>query len=276
MQRYAIIGHPVSHSDSPQLHNAAFAAHGLDCTYEAIDIDPAELAERIAELKSSGFAGFNVTIPHKETIIPLLNRLDEGARAVGAVNTVVHRDGVLVGFNTDIQGFQTLIAPYAQSISTSVVALLGAGGAARAALHVLTTAFPPKRVLILNRTIERAENLASAFSTSGTPIVPESLFQDGLQDLIKTSTVIINTTSVGMKPYTDASPLEDVKFQKNQVVIDLVYTPRETALLKSARNAGATVAGGLEMFFNQAAESFRLWTGKEMDVKKMKEMMEIG
>jgi len=273
MQRYAIIGHPVSHSDSPRLHNAAFAAANLDCRYEAIDIDPADLREGMASLKSSGMAGFNVTIPHKEAIVPLLDRVDDAVRAVGAVNTVVHRDGILAGHNTDIQGFRALIAPFEKALNGRVVGVLGAGGASRAVLHVLTTSFAPSRIVVLNRTTERAEQVSAAFSSPAVPVVPESLFQDDLQELVGNFAVIINTTSVGMKPYTDASPLEDVAFRKDQIVVDLIYTPAETALLKAAREAGATIAGGLEMFLQQAAESFRLWTGKEVDMKKVWEGM---
>lgn len=273
MQRYGIIGHPVSHSDSPKLHNAAFAAAGLDCRYEAIDIDPAELVDGIASLRSSGIAGFNVTIPHKEAILPLLDRVDDAARAVGAVNTVIHRDRVLTGYNTDIHGFRALIAPFEKPVNSGNVGILGAGGASRAVLHVLTTSFTPRRIVVLNRTTERAERIAAAFSSPAVPIVPESLFQDGLQELVGDLAVIINTTNVGMKPYTDASPLEDIQFRKDQIVVDLIYTPMETALLKAARKAGASVAGGLEMFLQQAAESFRLWTGKEIDMKKVWEGM---
>lgn len=273
MQRYAIIGHPVSHSDSPRLHHAAFAAANLDCRYEPIDIDPTELREGIASLKASGIAGFNVTIPHKEAILPLLDRVDDTVRAVGAANTVVHRDGILTGHNTDIHGFRALIAPFETAVNGGAVGVLGAGGASRAVLHVLTTSFTARRIVVLNRTTERAEQIAAAFSSPGVPVVPESLFQDDLQGLVGDLDVIINTTSVGMKPYTDASPLEDVKFRKNQIVVDLIYTPAETVLLRGAREAGATVAGGLEMFLQQAAESFRLWTGKELDMRKVWEGM---
>ncbi|GJQ20502.1 MAG: shikimate dehydrogenase (NADP(+)) [Bacteroidia bacterium] len=274
MQRYAIIGHPVSHSVSPKLHNAAFAAVGLDCHYEAIDIDPADLGDGIASLRSSGIAGFNVTIPHKKGILPLLDRIDDAARAVGAVNTVVHRDGVLTGYNTDIHGFRALIAPFEKAVNGGTVGILGAGGASRAVLHVLTTSFTPRRIVVLNRTTERAEEIAGEFSSSPVPIVPESLFQDELQELVSGLGVIINTTSVGMKPYTDASPLEQIDFRRDQIVADLIYTPAETALLKAAKEAGATAVGGLEMFLQQAAESFRLWTGKEVNMRKLWEGLE--
>lgn len=269
MQRYAIIGHPVSHSNSPRLHTAAFKAAGIDAVYEAVDVEPADLKERIAELKTAGYGGWNVTIPHKEAILGLLDAIDEGAAAIGAVNTVVNRDGVLTGFNTDAAGFKALCAPFRTSLDNGVIAVLGAGGAARAILHVLSTGFVPKQILILNRTIERAERLAGAFSASPIPVIPESLFQDGLQDVLDRCSAIVNTTSVGMKPYTDASPLEDVTFRKDQVVLDLIYTPPRTALLKAAGEAGAKTAGGLEMFLHQAAEAFRLWTGKNVDMKKV-------
>lgn len=274
MQRYAIIGHPVSHSNSPKLHTAAFKAAGIDGVYEAIDVEPADLKERIAELKRSGYGGLNVTIPHKEAVLELLDSVDGDAKAMGAVNTVVNKDGELWGFNTDAAGFGALCAPFKASVDGGIVAVLGAGGAARAVLHVLSSRFAPKQILLLNRTTERAERLAAAFSASPVPVIPESLFQDGLQDVLDRCSAIVNTTSVGMKPYTDASPLEDVKFRKDQVVLDLIYTPAETALLKAAGEAGAEVAGGLEMFLQQAAESFRLWTGKDVDMRKVWEGLE--
>jgi len=264
MRRYAIIGHPVSHSLSPALHNAAFEALGLDCRYEAIDIEPGEVKERFAELCADGFAGFNVTVPHKQAVIPLLESIDETAKAIGAVNTIVKQGRGYKGYNTDVQGFLKLAEPFAALISGKHVCVLGAGGAARAVLYGLTKKFSPKHITVLNRTIDRAEAIAADFSSGPVLIKPESLFQDGLQKLVKDASVIINTTSAGMKPYTDATPLDGVKFRKDQAVIDLIYTPSETTLLKEAKKAGARAANGLEMWLAQAEEAFRLWTGKEL------------
>ncbi|MEX2117507.1 MAG: shikimate dehydrogenase [Bacteroidota bacterium] len=275
MKRYAIIGHPVSHSLSPFLHTTAFNALGLDCSYEAIEIAPEDLATSIRNLMDEGIAGFNVTVPHKETIIPLIDDLDEAARSVGAVNTVLNTKGKFTGTNTDVYGFNRLAEPYADAIAGNQVAVLGAGGAARAVLYALTTGFGPGRITLFNRTIDRAERLASEFSTEKILINSESLFQEDLQKLVESSSVVINTTSVGMKPYTDASPLDDVEFREGQIVIDLVYSPRETKLLKSAKDAGATAVSGFDMLLHQAAGAFRIWTGREMPMDTVRKVLEM-
>ncbi len=274
MKRYAIIGHPVSHALSPYLHTAAFKALGLDCSYEAVDTSPEDLATTIHKLRDEGIAGFNVTVPHKEAIIPLIDSLDDAARGVGAVNTVTITAGKLAGTNTDVYGFIKLAEPLAPAIAGKHVAVLGAGGAARAVLYALTSEFRPERITLFNRTLDRAERLASEFTTEKILITPESLFQEDLKKLFGEVSVIINTTSVGMKPYTDATPLDEVKFGKGQAVIDLIYTPPETALLKAAREAGATGVNGLEMLLYQAARAFGIWTGKEMPMDAVKKAVE--
>jgi len=274
MRRYAIIGHPVSQSLSPILHNAAFEAMGLECRYEAIDIHPSDLSERTAVLKAEGFSGFNVTVPHKQEIIPLLDSIDEKARAIGAVNTIVKEQAGFRGYNTDLHGFLKLVEPIAAMINGAHVCVLGAGGAARAVLYGLTHDFKPKQITILNRSLERAESLAADFATETLVIRSESLFQDSLQNFLKDVSVIVNTTSVGMKPYPDATPLDGVKFRKDQTVVDLIYAPLETTLLKEAKKAGATTLGGLGMWLEQAEESFRLWTGREMPTEAKKRLEE--
>jgi shikimate dehydrogenase len=272
MSRFAIIGHPVSHALSPRLHTAAFRALGLTHTYEAVDVAPEELPAAIGKLREEGFAGFNVTVPHKEAVLPLLDEVDATARAIGAVNTVRSEGNRFLGTNTDALGFAKLLEPFAGAISEKPVMVLGAGGAARAVLHVLTTVFAPARIVLLNRTVDRAERLAAEFSTKSILIKPDQLFQEDLQKAVEEASVLINTTSVGMKPYVDATPLDDVDFRKGQVVVDLIYTPPETVLLKRAARSGATAVNGSEMLLQQAAAAFRSWTGREMplgDVRKV-------
>ena len=272
MKQFAIIGHPVAHTLSPVMHAAAFEALSLDCSYEAIDVEADELAATIEDLRAKPIAGFNVTLPHKETLLPLLDELDPEVHQIGAVNTVVERDGKLVGYNTDVAGFLRCAAPARSRIEGGHVALLGAGGAARAVLYGLLHHLKPAKVTIFNRTLDRSEQLAQEFSSisSETRILTESLFDDNLQKNIKQVSAIINTTSVGMRPYADASPLEDVHIGKEQAVIDLVYAPLETKLLKSASKAGAMAIGGVEMLLHQGAASFALWTGKEMPLDQVR------
>jgi len=276
MKRYAIIGHPVSHTLSPHLHTAAFNALGLDCSYEAIDTAPEDLTATIQRLRDEGIAGFNVTVPHKEAIIPLIDSLDEAARGVGAVNTVTNTDGKFAGTNSDVYGFIKLAEPFAPAIAGKHVAVLGAGGAARAVLHALISAFEPGRITLFNRTLDRAERLASEFTAEKILVTPESLFQEDLQRLFGDVSVIVNTTSVGMKPYTDATPLDEVKIANGQAVIDLIYVPPETALLKAARKAGAKGVNGLEMLLHQAAKAFSVWTGKEMPMDAVRNVLDPG
>lgn len=273
MNLYAIIGHPVAHSLSPLMHNTAFELLGLQCRYEAIDSEPEDLRETVATLREKGYSGFNITLPHKEAIRSHLDEVDKDAQIIGAVNTVVRRDNKLVGINTDTRGFLRSLEPFRTRITGSRVLLLGAGGAARAVLCALLQHHQPARVVILNRSLERAEQLALDFGNL-QPLVPlsaESLFDDNLQGTVAQAEVVINTTPVGMIPYTHSSPLEETKFSKNQLCMDLIYVPLETKLLKRAQEAGATTVGGLDMFMHQGAESFRLWTGQDLPEEPVRE-----
>ena len=272
MKQFAIIGHPIAHTLSPVMHSTAFEALGLDCTYEAIDVEGDDLSPKVDELRKRGISGFNVTLPHKESILPLLDRLDSAAKEIGAVNTVVADGEALTGFNTDVVGFLRCVEPIRSRIEQGHVALLGAGGAARAVLHGLIRTLKPPTVTVFNRTLERSERLIQEFGSLGqdTRLLIESLFDDALQKNMKEVDVIINATSVGMEPYSDASPLEDIDIGKKQVVLDLIYAPLETRLLKTARDAGATAISGFEMLLHQGAAAFSLWTGKEMPLDNVR------
>jgi len=272
MKHFAIIGHPIAHSLSPLMHNTAFEALGLDCRYEAIDVEKDDLGETVSVLKERAIDGFNVTLPHKQEIMPLLDDIEEDAQIIGAVNTVLRRNDKLVGLNTDLTGFTESLTPFNSRLQNASVLLLGAGGAARAVLYGLLRFHQASRILILNRSLEHAEELAAAFSgiRAETPLSGESLFDDNLQKTIDEADVIINTTSVGMKPYPDASPLEEVKFKKTHFIMDLVYTPVETKLMKAASDSEATTLSGLEMFLHQGAAAFYRWTGQSMPFDAVK------
>jgi len=276
MKHFAIIGHPIAHSLSPLMHNTAFEALGLDCRYEAIDVEKDDLGETVSVLKERAIDGFNVTLPHKQEIMPLLDDIEEDAQIIGAVNTVLRRNDKLVGLNTDLTGFTESLTPFNSRLQNASVLLLGAGGAARAVLYGLLRFHQASRILILNRSLEHAEELAAAFSgiRAETPLSGESLFDNNLQKTIDEADVIINTTSVGMKPYPDASPLEEVKFKKTHFIMDLVYTPVETKLMKAASDSEATTLSGLEMFLHQAIGQFELWTRQPAPVGVMRSVLE--
>jgi shikimate dehydrogenase len=274
---FGVIGHPVAHSLSPLMHNTAFAALGLDCTYDAYDVSFESLRTAIQDFRDRGFVGLNVTLPHKERIISFLDHVTPEAKAIGAVNTVTHRDGRLVGCNTDAEGFSRSLEPLRSQIAGTTVLLFGAGGGARAAAYALLVSFSPERLIIANRSQQRAEDFAARCEAFGTITKIEA---DGLVDweirrAVEASSLIVNATSLGMAPDVNRSPLmPEVTFRCDQVVIDLIYTPMETALLRKAAGDGARTISGLEMFLYQGARSFELWTGQPMPIERVRPVIE--
>lgn len=271
-RRVGIIGWPVEHSVSPAMHNAAFEALGMRWRYEPLPTDPDALRQRLAELREATFAGANVTIPHKEAVIPLLDHVVAEAAAIGAVNTVVSRQTLLTGHNTDVAGIRWALQQHHVAPARWHAVVLGAGGAARAALyalHVLEAA----SATVFNRTPERAERLAADLrSHLGALEVATRGLNDGkaFQAELAHADLLVNATPVGMWPATDASPLPDgIELPRHLVVFDMVYNPRRTRLLQQAELAGARTVGGLDMLVGQGAESFKLWTGRTPPVDLM-------
>ncbi|MBI1801163.1 MAG: shikimate dehydrogenase [Chloroflexi bacterium] len=258
-----LIGYPAAHSLSPPMHRAALQALGLDGDYTALAVQPECLSATVRELPARDYRGINVTIPHKQAVIPLLDGLSASARAIGAVNTIVVEHGRLIGHNTDAVGFGCALARVGYEPRGQAALVLGAGGAARAVVYALTQA--GAHVTVWNRTRERAEQLARDFgATAATRLLP--LARCGQFSLI------VNTTPVGMAPDEGGLPLPmQGRGFGAQVVYDLVYRPRETALLREARAVGAMPIGGLEMLVYQGAEAFRLWTGRDAPVEVMRD-----
>ncbi|PJC36864.1 shikimate dehydrogenase [Candidatus Peregrinibacteria bacterium CG_4_9_14_0_2_um_filter_53_11] len=277
MDRYCVIGYPVEHSRSPELHNAAFKAAGLAAQYEAVSVPPEKLGAFMAGFKSS-YSGANVTIPHKEKIIPFLDALSETAQRIGAVNTIVNESGSLIGYNTDCSGALGALAEAMGRASDDPAAVfggrralvLGAGGAARALIYGLTRA--GAEVTVLNRTPERARRLAEEFGCSWGALdtVPP------ISDRAEKAGLIINTTSVGMDGETTPAPWLGEYLAASAhthgkagaplpvYVMDSIYTPELTPFLRQAQQAGAEVVFGRRMFLKQAADAFELWTGRPM------------
>lgn len=273
-QIVGLIGWPVSHSVSPPMHNAAFAALGLDWCYVPlpVPIDPAErIGEAVRGLRALGLRGANVTIPHKQAVIPYLDQLSPAARAIGAVNTIrVEAAGAFFGDNTDAPGFVADLRDHNVDPSGMKVIVLGAGGSARAIVYGLASA-GASEIVLFNRTAEKATALAAQMQA----LFPHcTIVSHNVEDLAvsaASSQLIVNTTSLGMTPHVETSPWPDeIAFQAQQVVYDLVYNPRQTRLLQKASANGAQVIGGIGMLFWQGAIAFELWTGQKPPVDVMR------
>jgi len=266
----AIIGDPVEHTMSPAMHNAAFQKMGLDYLYIPFRVAPEQLPQAVAGLKSLNVAGFNVTIPHKVAVMPLLDGLDPLAEKIGAVNTVVNEDGKLRGYNTDAEGFYRVLLEQGFSLQGKNVVLLGAGGAARALAYIL--AEKGARLTILNRRqeLDWAENIARFILDDLNKEV--KVFELGnISKALPGADLLVNATSVGMSPADNASPVPAPLLEKVPVVFDIVYNPLKTRLLKEAAAAGAQTISGIDMLAWQGALSFEKWTGKSAPVDLMRQ-----
>lgn len=269
-QLVGLFGHPVSHSQSPMMHNAAFAQMGLGFAYVAFDVDPADLEDAVRGIRALGLKGINVTIPHKVAIMPMLDEIDPLAKRIGAVNTVVINDGRLIGYNTDGMGYvRSLVEETGIVLDQQIVTMVGAGGAARAVAFTLAEK-GVKEIRIMNRSRERAQILAEHVGT----IVPTKIVEQGDgMDAIADSSLLINTTSIGMLPNVQEMPVPPEWLHNKLTVSDLIYNPLETRLLGEARAIGATVHSGVGMFVNQGALAFELWTGQEAPTEIMREIV---
>jgi shikimate dehydrogenase len=257
----AVIGSPVAHSLSPVLHNAAFAALGLDWAYVAFDVAPADLEVALRGATALGLEGLSVTMPHKESIAKLVDRLSPTASQLGAVNTVHHVGGQLVGESTDGAGFiDALRHDEGFDAQGTTAAVIGAGGAARAIVLALAQA-RAREIVVVNRSPERA---AAAAALGG------SVARVGQPTDIEGAQLVINATPLGMDGvHPDQLPIDPRLLHRGHVVVDLVYHPLRTPLLRAARERGAVSVTGLGMLIHQAAHAFRLWTGEDPPLEAM-------
>jgi shikimate dehydrogenase len=255
-----VVGHPIAHSRSPLIHGHWLETLGLEGSYERIDVHPDEIGTFLRSLPGSGFAGGNVTIPHKQAALDAAERHDEAAELIGAANTLWLEDGQLCAGNTDAHGFAANLddqAPQWRARRTALV--LGAGGAARAILFALLQAgFGDVR--IVNRTLSRAQHLADRFGDGVSAHV-----WDAMDELAGDAGLVVNTTSLGMGG-EGSSPLDVSKLPDDAVVSDIVYVPLETPLLAAARSRGLAVSDGLGMLLHQAAPGFERWFGVRPEV----------
>jgi shikimate dehydrogenase len=269
----AVIGHPVAHSFSPQMQNAAIRALGLNLCYVAFHVRPEDVGAAIQGMRALNLLGLNVTVPHKEAVIPYLDHLSEEAQRVGAVNTIHQVKGELFGYNTDVYGILTSLKETAGlDPLPETVAVLGASGAARGVVYGLGTKPEVRTIRIFNRTLEKAENLANEMSRwTNARLEAYRLNDPALHEGLRDVGLLINTTSVGMHPNVEDSPVgESAALHPGLVVYDIVFNPLETKLIRQAREQGARGVGGIEMLVYQGARAFEIWTGIYPDVEVMK------
>jgi shikimate dehydrogenase len=267
----ALIGDPVEHTMSPAMHNAAFKKLGLDYLYMPFRVKPEQLPHAVAGLRALNVRGFNVTIPHKVSIIPLLDGLDLLAEKIGAVNTVVNDGGELRGYNTDGEGFlQALLGRRIEPRGKNVV-VLGAGGASRAISYVL--AEKGAHLTILNRKLELdwAEDIGQLIREDlGTDVKVGELGSRRLSSAMEKADILVNATSVGMSPAGGKSPVPAKLLKSRLIVFDIVYNPIMTRLLKEAKAAGARIISGIDMLAWQGALAFEKWTGQPAPLDLMR------
>ncbi len=256
---YGIIGKPVRHSLSPVMHNAAFNAIGIDAVYLAFETK--DVKKALDAMKCLDIKGLSVTIPNKEGVIDYLDEIDNAVARIGACNTIKNSNGRLFGTNTDWLGAVEAIREKADLSGLKAV-VLGAGGSSRAICYGLLK--KGADVTICNRTLERAEKIATDFGCRARPLTDAANLRAGL---------LINTTSVGMSPNVDEMPIPEHAVKNFDIVMDIVYSPLETKLLKKAKEAGKKTISGIEMLLNQAAWQFEFWTGEKAPRDVMKEAL---
>ena len=266
-----IIGDPIEHTMSPVMHNAAFEYLGINYLYVPFKVRKEELGEAIDGIRALNIRGLNVTVPHKVAVMPLLDELGPLAEKIGAVNTIVNDDGVLRGYNTDATGFLRALLEQGIEPEGKNVLVLGAGGASRAICFILAErgAHP----VILNRQLELdwAEELAQRISHIFEKEVRAlELNEESLSVALENADILVNATSVGMSPAVDETLLPAKLLKAGLVVLDIVYNPIKTRLLREAEAAGARVIGGLDMLAWQGALAFEKWTGREAPLELMK------
>jgi shikimate dehydrogenase len=264
-----VIGDPVEHTVSPAMHNAAFMALGLDYIYVPFRVPPRHLAAAVQGMRALSIRGLNVTIPYKVKVIPLLDEIDSPARSIGAVNVIVNDSSVLKGYNTDAEGFMRALKEHGVEVRGKTAVILGSGGAARAVCFALSAA--GAGLIILNRTSGRAARLVGEImKTAGHPAEAMPLDRPNITTALKKGHILVNTTSVGMSPEPDETLVKGDLIGPQHTVVDIVYNPVETRLLKDAAKAGAATVNGLDMLVWQGALAFEKWTGHKAPVDIMR------
>lgn len=265
-----VIADPIGHTVSPAMHNAAFEQVGIDYLYVPFQVKKEELGKAIAGMRALNIRGLNVTIPHKVAVIPFLDDLDDLAQRIGAVNTIVNDDGVLKGYNTDATGFLRALLERGIEPREKRVVILGAGGASRGIS--LALAERGSNLIILNRTWDKVKEQADRISQlCQREVQALKLNKENLAKALNKADILINTTSVGMSPDIEETPVTADLIKPPVIVFDIVYNPIKTRLLREAETAGAETISGIDMLVWQGALAFEKWTGLKAPVKLMRE-----
>jgi len=267
-----VIGHPIEHSMSPPMHNNAYKQLNMDYVYVAFHVQPEDIEKLITSAKTLGIRGLNVTIPHKTTIIPYLDEIDETAKKIGAVNTIQFKDNKAKGYNTDGIGAIKSIQEYT-TLQDKNILILGAGGASKAISFTLINE-NINSLTIANRTKENAEQLIENIKkqTNFTKIQYHTI--NDVDEIIEDMDIIINTTPIGMYPHHEVKPpIKTDNINKNHIVMDIIYNPLETQLLKQSKENGAQTINGTSMLINQGLVSFEIFTGEKATYKSFEEAL---
>jgi len=265
LKTFAVIGDPIDHSLSPIIHNAAYRELEMDCTYIAYRVAQGELATGIESLKKIKISGFNVTIPHKIEMMKYLDNLDENCKKIGAVNTVLNDDGILRGFNTDMDGFLEPLKRKEIEIKNAKILMLGAGGAARAIIAGFQKE-DAKEITIVNRTKSRGDELANFSRELGLDSVSKSI--GDINNLDSEFDIIVNASSLGLNNEKNIIPSK--LFDEQTAVYDIVYKPIKTDLINIAKEKKSKIIFGYEMLLGQAIRSFEIWLDKQAPYETMK------
>lgn len=276
---YAVIGSPVKHSMSPLMYNTSFMYHNIDSVYTAFEVDEEHVKDAISAVRLFDMGGINITMPGKTVAVPLMDKITDAARLIGAVNTVVNENGKLIGHNTDGVGFVDNLRDNGVDITGKKITIAGGGGAATAVI-VQCALDGAHSITILNRKGKSFDRQADTMERLKNEL-PELIIQQidisdtkAVRDALALSDIFANATQVGMNPKPDESIIKDASmFQKNLMVTDLVYNPVETKLLREAKEAGCKTIDGRGMLLWQGAAAFKLYTGKEMPIEEVKRRM---
>lgn len=272
-----LFGYPVEHTFSPLMHNSAFEALKLDYVYVPFPVAPENLAQGVEALRALGLQGVNVTIPHKEAVMEYLDEISPQAKLIGAVNTIVHREGKLIGYNTDGPGFvKSLEEETGTCMRDKSLVIIGAGGAARA-VAIQSALAGARKISLVNRNPARADSIAESIQASGKDCLVETFaLADKLwQRSLPETNILVDTSPIGMHPHTQVAPIISPELlSANLLVCDLVYNPQDTVLLQAARASGAKTWGGLGMLIHQGALAFELWTGQKAPLEVMEKAVQ--